>query len=86
LQPTNYTTAPLSSKAKHVTDKLHIDFNLQTLFRNISKSQTNRKHRFWNNIWGTPKIHNAVEWTQKEYFDVPTEQAQKITKEDIKKK
>jgi len=43
-------------------------------------------YRFWNNIWGTPKIHNAVEWTQKEYFDVPTEQAQKITKEDIKKK
>jgi len=43
-------------------------------------------YRFWNNISGTPKIHNAAEWTQKEYFDVPTQQAQRIAKEGIKNK
>jgi len=41
------------------------------------KQETNG---FWNNIWGTPQMHNAAEWTHKEYFDIPTQQEQGINK------
>jgi len=62
--------------------KINRTFNIQRKFPNhnnqgeaeIPDKQETR--RFWNNIWGTLKIHNAAEWTQKEYFDVLTQKAQ----------
>jgi len=83
--------------ARTEQSKINRMFNIQpgTVYSNFRNHHNKEEaeitdkqetYRFWNNIWGTPKIHNAAEWTGKEYFDVPTQQAQRITKEDIKNK